>query len=315
MSYLERAQQIINNFLSWLNDPQQPAYWGYLLATLLIAMSVYFFRDRKPTQSVRHVFAYCFPKNIYFNRSFVHDILFLVINIVIISYISIAATKIGEFVYHGLDSRYGVVINPLNGVAASIIYTAAVMLIMDLGFFISHYLHHKVPLLWEFHKVHHTAPVLNPLTAFRRHPIDYLIESNIIAVLLGLVIGLFGYWSNDQLTMLNVLGVNAGIFLFFMVGSHLQHSHIWLSYGPLNKIFVSPAMHHIHHSSAPEHLDKNMGSMFSIWDWIMRTRYIPLHRESLTLGLAENDSKGGSFVSMCFRPFVSIFSRKKQSRG
>ena len=157
--------------------------------------------------------------------------------------------------------------------------------------------------------------MLNPLTAFRRHPLDYFIESNIIAVLLGGVIGLFGYWSNNQISMLTVLGVNAGIFLFFMVGSHLQHSHIWLSYGPLNKILVSPAMHHIHHSSAPEHLDKNMGSMFSFWDWIMRTRYIPQCRESLHFGLAEQklNSREG-FVSMCLRPFINIFRIKRKSK-
>ena len=60
-------------------------------------------------------------------------------------------------------------------------YGGAIFLAADFGFFFGHYLGHKVPLLWEFHKVHHSAEVLSPLTNYRFHPLD--------RVLLGLCIG------------------------------------------------------------------------------------------------------------------------------
>jgi len=290
-------------------------YWGYLLSTFLIAAAIYFLRDRERGQSIFALLKYCFPASVYRTRSFVHDVAILVINLIlfglVLSFVSFTAERLGSGIYHWMLSQFGAVASPANGTVASVLYMLAVMLAVDLGFFISHYLHHKIPLLWEFHKVHHTAPVLNPLTALRRHPLDLFIELNITALLLGFVIACASYLSNDKLDMLSILGVNAGVFIFLMIGSHLQHSHIWLSYGPLNKLFVSPAMHHIHHSFAEEHLDKNMGSMFSFWDWIMGTRYIPQKREKLTLGLAsEEDTKNlATLGDLYIQPFIRLFHR------
>ena len=304
-------------FLEWFNSPQQPTYWLYLVSTFLIAVLVYVVRDHRISGSSTGIFKYCFPARVYWHRSFLHDLFIYAINLLlfafVLTYISITAEKLGSAVYSGLISHWGAVKSPVSGVTASTVYMLLVMLAVDLGFFISHYLHHKVPLLWEFHKVHHTAPVLNPLTAFRRHPLDYFIESNIIAVLLGLVYGTVAWLSGDKLEMLSILGVNAGIFLFLMIGSHLQHSHIWISYGPLNKIFVSPAMHHIHHSSADIHRDKNMGSMFSFWDYLMGTRYIPQRQEQLTLGLPPGEQNAmPNLVSLYWQPFVRVLGRLKR---
>jgi len=320
MKYLEHPFLALQDLAAWLNSPNQVMYWGYLLSTLLIAMFMYFIRDRQPRQSILKVLSYCFPAKIYVTRSFLQDLGFYLINLVlfalILTSLSIVAESLGSQVYYGLLHYFGSIEKPLVGGGASLIYMAVVMLAMDFGFFISHYLHHKIPVLWEFHKVHHTAPVLNPLTAFRRHPLDYFIEINIIAIMLGLVYGIFAWMSNDTLDMLSIFGVNAGVFIFLMIGSHLQHSHIWISYGFLNKIFVSPAMHHIHHSSAHEHVDKNMGSMFSFWDWIARTRYIPKQRQPLHLGLAGADSGSNSngrpmksFWGMIFQPFIKLVHR------
>ncbi|VAW81315.1 Fatty acid hydroxylase family (carotene hydroxylase/sterol desaturase) [hydrothermal vent metagenome] len=300
--------------MALFNSPSQVFYWGYLLATLLIAMLVFYVRDREEHQSYLKVFSYCFPSKTYLTRSFIHDIGLFIINIIlftlILTSIILVAENIMPDVSAGLQQQFGLLSNPWSGDIASVVYMLAVMLAVDLGFFISHYLHHKIPVLWEFHKVHHTAEVLNPMTAFRRHPLDYFIELNIIALLLGGVYGVFAWLSDNTLDMVSILGVNAGIFLFLMIGSHLQHSHIWISYGFMNKVLVSPAMHHIHHSSAEQHIDKNMGSMFSFWDWMMGTRYIPQQRESLSLGLA--GVQGGSLTSlwaMVFDPFKKLFKK------
>ncbi len=300
--------------MALFNSPSHVFFWGYLLATLLIAMIMYYVRDRGRQQSYLKVFSYCFPSKIYMTRSFFHDIGLFIINIIlftlILTSISFVAENIKPDVAIELEQQFGLPNKPLAGEVASVIYMFAVMLAVDLGFFISHYLHHKIPVLWEFHKVHHTADVLNPMTAFRRHPLDYFIELNIIALLLGGVYGVFSWLSNDTLDMVSILGVNAGIFLFLMIGSHLQHSHIWISYGFMNKVLVSPAMHHIHHSSASKHIDKNMGSMFSFWDWIMGTRYIPQQRETLSLGLADTQDRSlTSLWAMVFHPFKKLFKK------
>ena len=65
------------------------------------------------------------------------------------------------------------------------ILTVALFLAYELGYWLDHYLSHKVPILWEFHKVHHSAEVLSPLTNFRVHPVDTLVFYNILALIMG----------------------------------------------------------------------------------------------------------------------------------
>ena len=59
-------------------------------------------------------------------------------------------------------------------------------LLADFGFFFSHYLMHKIPLLWVFHEVHHSAEVLMPVTVHRVHPVEdldrLLVPDGLVAV-------------------------------------------------------------------------------------------------------------------------------------
>src|SRR5438094_778580 len=62
----------------------------------------------------------------------------------------------------------------LSPTAAHIILMVALFLALEFAYWFDHYLSHKVPLLWEFHRVHHSAEVLTPFTNSRVHPIDSL---------------------------------------------------------------------------------------------------------------------------------------------
>ncbi len=65
------------------------------------------------------------------------------------------------------------------------------------------------PILWEFHKVHHTAEVLSPLTVFRVHPIDSLVFANIGAIVLGVTGGVLSHLFGPSLTPFTLSGANA----------------------------------------------------------------------------------------------------------
>ena len=57
-------------------------------------------------------------------------------------------------------------------------FTLAVMARLRLwAIFVAHYLQHRVPVFWEFHKVHHSAQVLTPITLYRMHPIDDMLTA------------------------------------------------------------------------------------------------------------------------------------------
>lgn len=49
--------------------------------------------------------------------------------------------------------------------------TLLAALVGDFAYYVTHRLHHEHPVLWPFHKLHHNAEYLTPLTAKRNHPV------------------------------------------------------------------------------------------------------------------------------------------------
>jgi sterol desaturase/sphingolipid hydroxylase (fatty acid hydroxylase superfamily) len=88
---------------------------------------------------------------------------------------------------------------------------------------------------------------------------------------------------------------------------------VWFSYGPLlSKLFISPAQHQIHHSSARKHWDKNFGFIFAFWDLFFRSLYVPKEREELTFGLGEGrqeDIQYRSVTALYLLPFKKAYRR------
>ena len=61
-------------------------------------------------------------------------------------------------------------------------------------------------------------------------------------------------------------------FIFFATGANLRHSHIPLGYPPaLEKIFISPYQHQMHHFYTFQKEGVNFGSKLSIWDGLFNT--------------------------------------------
>lgn len=163
-------------------------------------------------------------------------------------------------------------------------------LTQDICRYWNHYLHHETRFLWPFHAVHHSAEVMTPLTFLRAHPLCYALQSIFMSAAMGLVQGLILY---VLIGPLEVWVYFAGFWAFnayVFFGSHLRHSHIWNSYGPvLEHVLISPAQHQVHHSSDPKHHDKNYGEVFAIWDWMFGTLYVPEGPEDLTFGIADGE--------------------------
>jgi sterol desaturase/sphingolipid hydroxylase (fatty acid hydroxylase superfamily) len=167
------------------------------------------------------------------------------------------------------------------------ILTVALFLAYELGYWLDHYLSHKVPILWEFHKVHHSAEVLSPLTNFRVHPVDTLVFYNILALVMGGTGGVVNYWLGKATPYFTIANSNVLTLAFFFLIGHLQHSHFWIAFtGVWGRLFLSPAHHQIHHSTNPIHFDKNLGSCLGLWDWLFGTLYVPgKTRERLNFGV------------------------------
>lgn len=173
---------------------------------------------------------------------------------------------------------------------ALLAFTLVLALVTDFSTYVVHRLHHAVPTLWAFHKVHHSAEVLTPLTAFRKHPVYQFLSAGTDVILIGPFQGLVFFLFAGPVEPAAIFGINVVFGLFYMLGGALRHSHLWLSYGPiLNRMLISPAQHQIHHSRAPEHFDRNFGEVFALWDWLLGTLYLPREREELRFGVGEGE--------------------------
>ena len=174
----------------------------------------------------------------------------------------------------------------LGGVIAASLLVAVVF---DFSYYVTHRLSHESPLLWPFHKLHHSAEVLTPITAKRNHPVFDLLRAVMGIAMTAPVAGvIFGFFGVVEFT--EIFGLTLMIALMNVTGGALRHSHIWVDFGPvLDRIFISPAQHQIHHSLEPRHHDKNYGLTLAIWDWMFGTLYVPGEREALSFGVAERD--------------------------
>jgi sterol desaturase/sphingolipid hydroxylase (fatty acid hydroxylase superfamily) len=197
----------------------------------------------------------------------------------------------------------------------ALLYGLGVFLISDFTYYWVHRAFH-CSWLWEFHKVHHSAPVMVPLTASRVHFLEKIVGRLVDLVFLGAYAGAFWYVCGGEISRYTLFGVTYLVFIFNGLASNLRHSHVWLSFGPrLEHIFNSPAQHQIHHSDAPRHFHKNFSTNLSLWDCMFGTLYVtsPVP-ERIEFGTAERDShRYVTLYSLIVMPFVDT-ARKLVSR-
>jgi sterol desaturase/sphingolipid hydroxylase (fatty acid hydroxylase superfamily) len=198
-----------------------------------------------------------------------------------------------------------------NGPGVAIAYTLLFFLAYDLGRFIAHSLLHDVPWLWEFHKVHHSAEVLTPLTGFRAHPLDLALMAWVPTLMTGAVTWGFHRMVSADIGLLTFFGLHVVMWVFSLAGN-LRHWHVWISYGPtLNRWLISPAHHQLHHSAEERHWGCNRGFELAVWDRLYGTLYIPSeNREAFRMGLGDGTDGHWHTVSrLYFLPFGLLFDR------
>ena len=116
------------------------------------------------------------------------------------------------------------------GIATKIAYTLLFFIAYDFGRFVAHCLLHDVPWLWEFHKVHHSAEVLTPMTSFRAHPIDLAVMAWGSAITTGIMAWLFHRFVDNSVGVYTFLGLHVLFWIGNLIGN-LRHWQVWLSYG------------------------------------------------------------------------------------
>lgn len=194
-------------------------------------------------------------------------------------------------------------------------YGLVTFLVTDMIFYFTHLFGHRTRIGWAFHKVHHSAQVLTPLTRYREHFVEGILYASTSAVGFGFCGGVFAYLIKGPVTQITIM--NLGIFTFlFALNGNFRHYHVSFRYPPwLERWLQSPGMHHVHHSNLPQHRDKNLGLATSVWDRLVGTLHIGEPYEETPWGLSPAEQAQCSTFSQNvlepFRDVYAILTRRK----
>jgi sterol desaturase/sphingolipid hydroxylase (fatty acid hydroxylase superfamily) len=148
----------------------------------------------------------------------------------------------------------------------------AIVVVADLGQYAVHRAFHRVPWLWRFHQIHHSAAALDWLAASRLHLVDIVVTRGLSFVPLYLLgfspVALYAY------------------LVFVAFHAVFIHANVRFRFGSLEWLVVTPRFHHWHHAAAAEAVDKNFAVHLPVIDRLLGTAYFPAGRWPAAYGLA-----------------------------
>ena len=136
-----------------------------------------------------------------------------------------------------------------------------IMFLTDLVQYWVHRTFHRVPFLWRFHAVHHSARTLDWLAGSRMHFIE-------IIFLRGLTV-----------IPMHILGFEQAVIYTYLIIVYLYatyiHANLKFDIEWLKPIIVTPRFHHWHHGIEKEAIDVNFSIHFPLFDKLFGTYYMP----------------------------------------
>lgn len=310
--------------LPYLSHAQHRLYWGYLLAALAVAVVYHIgtllakrqWQKDSPRQMLRALWVNLASRQARLDYQF--WFLNTLIKVLLIAPWMLSANTVAKWVLSQsmpdflFAARHHLAALSISQIA--IFYTVVLYLASDLSRYFLHRLMHTVPILWEIHKVHHSATHLNPVTFYRVHPLENILFGLRYALVAGAVTGVFIALFGARLSLWDVAGVNALVYFFNILGANLRHSEVYLRYPSwIEGIFISPAQHQLHHQYKTSM--RNYGSGLAIWDALFGS----LLKSSQTakprkFGLsAQENPQYYSVKNLLFLPFYKIYQQLKKA--
>jgi len=172
--------------------------------------------------------------------------------------------------------------------------------IYDLMVYFIHFLGHKVRLLWCIHGVHHTAEEMNLTVVARGSMFDFFLTPHNFTWLP--ILGFHPY-------MIFIIEPIARLYATY---SHLSEKfagkHPWLE-----KLFVTPSVHRVHHAKNYIYLDRNFGETFSIWDRIFKTFQTQVADVKIRYGILHNNLDSSNIWHIQFMLFQDLWKDIKKA--
>jgi sterol desaturase/sphingolipid hydroxylase (fatty acid hydroxylase superfamily) len=168
------------------------------------------------------------------------------------------------------------------------------ILILDFTLYAWHLINHVVPLLWRFHRVHHSDMNMDVSTASRFH-IGELLMSGFVHMMVVYLSGVsfITYMLFEFLMKLSIQFHHSSIRI------NPNFEQFWVLF------FVPPSMHRIHHSVKIKERDSNYGIVFSFWDRFFGTLSWGIDQSRILIGIGSHRKfENLGFWYMWLMPFT-----------
>jgi len=172
--------------------------------------------------------------------------------------------------------------------------TAAVVL-LDYTLYVWHVLTHKVPVLWRFHEVHHADRDLSASTALRFHFVEMVLSVP---------------WRAAQVVCIGAGPLSLSAWqITTLVAILFHHSNAALPIGlerRLCRVFMTPRLHGIHHSTVEDETNSNWSTIFSWPDYLHRTIRLDVPQQVIEIGAPTVQGDAArTLPDVITRPFIS----------
>jgi sterol desaturase/sphingolipid hydroxylase (fatty acid hydroxylase superfamily) len=224
--------------------------------------------------------------------------------IFLIFFVALMLNQYIDFLATSFDSYFPMLHVDLIASLPTSIQIIVVILISDFIGWFDHWVRHKIPFLWEFHKIHHSPRELNFFTNMRVHPVDYIAIP---------VIGI-------PFLMLD-LDVAVSTFIGWIIFKELHlfliHANFRTNFGIFRYILTTPQSHRIHHSIEQRHQHLNLGVQFVFWDFLFGTQWTEWDEYPDT-GIEDEDfplevsARPKDLLGTMYRQFIHPFTRVLQ---
>lgn len=166
------------------------------------------------------------------------------------------------------------------------------------------YVYHRIlhsNYFWELHKIHHAAEEMNIFTASREHP--FVVSISIL--LISVPVGIFGV--NPFIAILCKI---------IMGGYNLMiHSKVYILPNVFKNFLITTKDHHIHHSTMPDHFNKNFGNLFNIWDKIFGTYYDSENIKNIKIGINDKNYNNNNSLKQIYMSIYLWFKNFKNLKN
>ena len=172
----------------------------------------------------------------------------------------------------------------------------------DFCYYWFHRCQHTWAWFWAHHKLHHTEVHMNATTSFRHHWMENVYRIPFIFIPMGLF-NIEGSYT--------VLVWDAAL-----LWAIFTHVNLRLSMGPLTRFIAGPQVHRIHHSSLPEHQNRNFAAFFPIWDQLFGSFHMPKQNEFPPCGMTDGETTDSVWQAHfgVFKDWYGLWKNRKAGR-